>query len=259
MFDGWPRAEQAWTKTRCQHVNSSSRRGFVGRFGLWGDCGRGARSAATADAARERTHRSAAAADAAGHRTRRSAAAAARLDEPLPPLTTPRIDSRTPESPRTTEPRPPQLQFRVIQQGTHRLVGDAIVGLYTMEGKLIAQGHTNRYGEPVYPETHKPVDPKLHRLRVKAWYPLGAGSNVGETMIQYDPQLKAWRPETIYRFEPVSQDSMEGEWEQRSVIDPATSVLLPRDQRDEWPPRVRIMIKVHPVPVRSYVFVSPCW
>ena len=177
--------------------------------------------------------------------------------EPADLLAPPAAENPLTETPRPVDARQHQLQFRVIQQGTHRLVGDAIVGLYTLEGKLIAQGHTNRYGEPVYPEVEKPVDPKLRRLVVKAWYPLAAGSNVGEATIQYDPQLKAWRPETIYRFEPVSQDSMEGEWEMRSVVDPATGLLLPRDQRDEWPPRVRIMIKVTPVPERRYVFVCP--
>lgn len=179
--------------------------------------------------------------------------------DPVAPGTSPAAASPPLEAPPSAEPRTPQLQFRVIQQGTHRLVGDAIVGLYTLDGKLIAKGHTNRYGEPVYPEHRKALDPKWQRLVVKAWYPLGTGSSVGEVMIRYDADLKMWRPETIYRFEPVSQDSMEGQWEQRSVIDPTTSALLPRDQRDEWPPRVRVMIKVNPVPVRSYVFLSPCW
>jgi hypothetical protein len=179
--------------------------------------------------------------------------------EPVEPAFEPGVPAVPPERASGVGAHSPQLQFRAIQQGTHRLVGDAIVGLYTIEGKLIARGHTNRYGEPVYPETLKPVDPKLHRLRVKAWLPLGAGSNVGETIIQYDPQLKMWRPETVYRFEPLSQDSIEGEWESRKVVDPATGAIMPRDPRDEWPPRVRVMIQVNPVPERRYVFACPCW
>jgi hypothetical protein len=182
----------------------------------------------------------------------------AQIDAFPDPSTSPALPA--PETPldRLPAARAAAAQLRVIQQGTHRMVGGAEVAVYTMDGKFVQRGNTNRYGEPVYPEAATPLDPNYGRLRVRAWHPGGAGSQAGETIIRYDADTRMWRPETIYRFEPVTQDSFEGEWHTRSAIDPATDSLRPRDPAEEWPPRVRVMIDVYPVPVRRYIYSPPC-